>query len=149
MAAPEPSAALRYWERPYYRPLRSLAASCVVGALATDATYVLTANTIWVDFSDWLLFVAAGLGVLALIVGLVELVARRRHWILRPPAISAVLDIVVLAVVVANNLVHSRDGWTSVVPWGIALSGLAAFVLILSEWSQRTTRALVHVEGVA
>jgi len=149
MAAPERFAASRYWERPFYRPLRALATSCVIGALATDAAYTLTANYIWVDFSDWLLFDAAALGVLALIVGLVELVARRRHSILGPPAISAVLDIVILALVIVNNLVHSDDGWTSVVPFGIALSGLTALVLILSEWSQRTTRAPVYVEGVA
>jgi uncharacterized membrane protein len=149
MAAPEPFVASRYWERPFYRPLRALATSCVILAFLTDAIYVMTANYIWVDSSDWLLFGAAGFGVLALIVGLIEAVARRRHSILRPPVVSALLDIVVLVVVIANNLVHSSDGWTSVVPWGIALSGLAALVLILSEWSQRTTRAPVYVEGVA
>jgi len=147
MAAPEPFVASRYWERPVYRPLRALATSCVILAFVTDAIYIVTANIIWVDSSDWLLFGAAGFGVLALIVGLIEAVARRRHSLLRAPAVSAVLDIVVLVVVIADNLVHSRDGWTSVVPWGIALSALAAFVLILSEWSQRETRAPVYVEG--
>ena len=38
-----------------------------------------------------------------------------------------------------NMLVHTRDAWTSVVPWGLVLSAAIVLVLILTGWMTRGT----------
>ena len=45
-----------------------------------------------------------------------------------------------LAVVLSllNALVHSRDGYTAVVPSGLMLSGLVVVVLLLTAWVARS-----------
>ena len=135
----------RLLARPFHRPLRALAAAAILGALATDIAYALTADFLWVDASDWFVPVAVGFGLLALIVGLVEHLARR-HW-LRPVLSSVLFDLVAWLLAIADLLIHTRDGWTSVVPWGLALSALAVAALIVSEWTQRAAPAPVVVEG--
>ena len=44
----------------------------------------------------------------------------------------------VLILAFINSLVHSADGWTGVVPWGLALSALTVLVLIVTNWFGRT-----------
>jgi len=41
----------------------------------------------------------------------------------------------------ANMFVHSRDAWTSVVPWAFALSAATVLVLLFTPWMGR---ALVY-----
>ena len=137
----------RLLARPFHRPLRALAAAALVGALATDIAYALTADFIWVDASDWLIPVGVVFGLLALIVGLIEHFARR-HW-LRPALPSVLFDLIAWLLAIADLLVHTRDGWTSVMPWGLTLSTLVVVMLFVSEWSQRAAPAPVVVEGGA
>jgi uncharacterized membrane protein len=42
------------------------------------------------------------------------------------------LNLVLFVVAVFNNLVHARDGWTSVVPTGLTLSIITMLLLIVS-----------------
>jgi uncharacterized membrane protein len=139
MAAPEQFPATRVSARPFYRPLRGFAASCLIGALATDLAYSFTADFIWVDFSDWLVSIGAAVGVVAFLVGAIELLSRR-GWA-RPRLPALVFDLVAWAVAVLDVMVHTRDSWTSVVPWGLALSAIAVLILLVSEWTSRTLRA--------
>ena len=44
-------------------------------------------------------------------------------------------NIIVLALAVLNSLVHSRDAYTAVVPWGVTLSGIVALILIFAVWT--------------
>ena len=55
----------------------------------------------------------------------------------------------VLAVVLAlvNAFVHSRDGYTAVVPTGLMLSGLVVLVLLLTAFLARTSANPHRVEG--
>lgn len=146
MAAADVYPATRVPARPFYRPLRAFAAVCLIGALATDVAYWLTADFVWVDFSDWLVSIGAAVGVVAFIVGLIELVARRRAR-LRLSALA--LDLVAWAVAVLDLMVHTRDAWTSVVPWGVSLSALAVLILLVSEWTLRAAPAPVVSERIA
>ena len=66
MSALERQPATRAPARPFYRPLRAFAAVCLIGALATDIAYGLTADFPWVDFSDWLVSAGAVVGMLRL-----------------------------------------------------------------------------------
>lgn len=83
----------------------------------------------WQKFSAWLLFAGLVFGALAVVAGLMDLL-RPRTRPLRPPFLSSLLYLIILALSVANSLVHAGDGWTAVVPFGWALSAVT-FVLCL------------------
>ena len=100
-----------------------------IAALVTDIAYAKSATITWLNFSEWL--IAAGLlfGALALIVLIVEFCASR--------AIRAgvgwahlVLFVAALVVELFSMFIHTRDGWTAVVPSGMTLSILGVVLLL-------------------
>ena len=115
--------------RPFFRTLAHFSAACLIGTLATDIAYWRTADMFWADFSAWLVTAGFLLGVLALLVGLIESVVRR-PLIDRPTGAYALVGVLVLVAAFCNMMVHSRDGWTSVVPWGIGLSALTVVLFL-------------------
>jgi uncharacterized membrane protein len=104
---------------------------CFVGAFITDIVYWRSMSFIWETFSVWLLtagLVGAGL---AMIAGLVDLVfADHRIRQLRSAWIHALGNGPVVALSLINVLVHSRDGYTAVVPTGIILSGVVVLIMV-------------------
>lgn len=116
--------------RSYYSTLASFPASCFVLALFTDLAYWKTASVLWETVSVWLLalgLIAAGLAVLG---GLVDLVRSRRVRGLAQPGLRILGDLIATALAAINVLVHSRDGYTAVVPQGLILSALTVLVLL-------------------
>jgi uncharacterized membrane protein len=87
-------------------------------------------DVMWERFSIWL--IAAGLIVtgLATVAYVIDFAARRR---IDRPAWPRVIGYA-LAVLLAltNAFVHSRDGYTAVVPAGLTLSALVVIVLVLT-----------------
>ena len=120
---------------PVLRILVSFPIACFCGALVTDIAYAWTTDMMWADFSAWLLAVGMILGVLAAIAGLVALVRGRRLGVRRPVWPMALGSVVVLALGGLDNLVHSRDAWTSVVPLGLVVSALTVLVLLMTAWA--------------
>jgi uncharacterized membrane protein len=122
---------------PFYRALAAFPASCFIGTLATDLAYWRTVNVMWVDFSDWLVTVGVIVGYLTIVVALIETFAIRSP--LRPRATWPYVlgNLVALILATFNMLVHTRDAWTSVVPWGLVLSAATALVVILTYWITR------------
>lgn len=104
------------------------------GALATDIVYALTANMMWADFSAWLLAVGIAIGALAALVGIVGMVGARRSG-RRPAWGVAAGSLLVLILALFDNLVHSRDAWTSVVPDGLVLSAIVVAVMLVTAWA--------------
>jgi uncharacterized membrane protein len=107
--------------------------------LVTDLAYARTADILWADFSAWLLAVGFFMGVLTAIAGVPDLIAKRR---LRPPRQTLALVIGSLSVLVLgalDNLVHSRDAWTSVVPLGLILSAVTVIVMLITAWLSSAT----------
>jgi uncharacterized membrane protein len=140
---------VRIGRRPLYRRLAAFAAACFVGTLATDIAYWRTANVMWTDFSDWLLAVGVIVGYVAIVVALIEAFAIRsplRGWMTWWYAIGSV---VALILATFDMLVHTRDAWTSVVPWGLVLSAAIVLVLILTGWLTRATRDAAGTEATA
>jgi uncharacterized membrane protein len=93
-----------------------------VAALVTDVAYANSDNITWLNFSEWL--IAAGLlfGALAAIVLIVEFVSSPAF---RAGAIGwthLALFFATLVVELFNMFFHTRDGFTAVVPAGMALS---------------------------
>jgi uncharacterized membrane protein len=102
---------------------------CFTGALLTDITYSNSPQVQWANFSQWLLAVGLIMGVLAAIFGLIDFLAGGRE---RPRIgwFHLVGNAIVLILALINNFVHSRDGWTGVVPTGLTLS-VITFLLML------------------
>jgi uncharacterized membrane protein len=105
---------------------------CFVGAFVTDIVYWRSMSFIWETFSVWLLtagLVGAGLAV---IVVLVDVVGNRRIRQLRSAWIPALGNALVMALSLINVLVHSRDGYTAVVPTGVILSGVVVLIMMIT-----------------
>jgi len=128
--------AVRVGRRPFYPWLTAFAASCIVGVLATDIAYWATANVIWTNFSDWLLIAGVLAGLLSIVIALIETLVRRAPR-LRPIWPFWLGGILALILAFFDLLVHTRDAWTSVVPWGLALSAAAVIVVIVVAWMAR------------
>ncbi len=127
---------------PLFRILVSFPIACFVAALATDIAYAFTTNMMWADFSAWLLAGGLGLGVLAAIAGIGAAITDRRRGVRRPYAALTLGSLVVLALGFVDNLVHSRDAWTSVVPLGLILSALTVIVMLLTAWAGSASEAV-------
>ncbi len=116
------------------RMLASFPIACFTCALLTDAAYVQTTNIMWTDFSSWLLAAGMAGGVVAAIAGIVSWLTHRRDPAQRPGWPFMLGSLLVLAIAFLNNLVHSRDAWTSVVPTGLALSLVTVLLMLATAW---------------
>ena len=134
---------------PVLRILVSFPIACFTSALATDIIYTATANMMWADFSTWLLAAGMGVAVRAAIAGIGDVIASRRVRPLRP-AYIIIGSALVLVLGLLDNLVHSRDAWTSVVPTGLALSLATVIVILVTAWLGSPTlyRPAERVVGV-
>jgi uncharacterized membrane protein len=75
-------------------------------------------------------------GWAAIAVMVIEAVVRRRVYA-RPTWPFAIGNIVALILATLNMLVHTRDAWSSVMPWGVALSAVIVLVLLVTRWATR------------
>jgi uncharacterized membrane protein len=108
---------------------------CFVGALVTDIAYARTAEMMWANFSSWLLLVGIVFGVLAAIAFLIDFLGNR---LIRPPAWPYLIgNLAVLVLAFFNNMIHTRDAWTSVMPAGLILSILTVLIMSVTAWFGR------------
>ncbi|RDI58489.1 DUF2231 domain-containing protein [Microvirga subterranea] len=133
-----------------WQTVASFPAVCFILALLNDIAYWRTANLQWQNFAEWLLFAGLVVGGVVLVVEVVGLLFRRR---LRPQGfgwLHALGLLVVLGLGFVNSLVHARDGWTAVVPQGLALSVAMVIVMMITGWlghasgRRRTEKVLSH-----
>jgi uncharacterized membrane protein len=120
--------------RPIHSMLVSVPIVCFVGTLLTDITYWRTAGMMWADFSAWLVTVGVILAWLAAIAGLIDFLGNRRVRAQSPAWPHAIGNLIVLVLATLNMLIHTRDGWTSVVPWGLILSAAVVVILLFTGW---------------
>jgi len=117
-----------YPRLPGIRVLRDFAAAFFTFALVADIAYARTVIIMWQDFASWVLFaglVTGGLSVL-LWLGSLAMHRHRPHW----PVV--ILNLAVLVAAFLNSLLHARDGWTAIVPWGIGLSAVTCLLMLAS-----------------
>jgi uncharacterized membrane protein len=139
----------RIVRRPFYPVLAAFVASCFLGTLATDIVYWWTADIMWADFSDWLVSAGVVVGYLTIIVALIEgFVHRSRRFRQRSWGYAIGL-ILALFLATFNMLLHTRDAWTSVVPWGLILSTAVLVVILVTAWMTRLMDDPVNVEVVS
>ena len=125
---------LRSTAKPRRRPIHKMPASFSVayfaGALVTDLVYWQMPDVMWERFSIWLIVAGLVLAGFAVVAFLIDLASGAQ--IERPvlPRVVGYALAVLLSLV--NAFVHSRDGYTAVVPTGLMLSGLVFVVLSLT-----------------
>ncbi|GLS43117.1 DUF2231 domain-containing protein [Methylobacterium brachythecii] len=115
------------------RPLHSffvgLGGALLMAALFTDYMYFSNALVQWANFSAWLITGGLVLALIAAIVLVLDFVLGRAGPMRWPDfgllAVAALLSIV-------NVFIHTRDGWTSVVPSGITVSAIVAILLLVA-----------------
>ena len=100
-----------------------------MAALFTDSMYFSNALMQWANFSVWLITGGLVLALIAALVLVLDFVLGRAGPISWPDfgllAVAAILSIV-------NVFIHTRDGWTSVVPSGIAVSAIVTILLLVA-----------------
>ncbi len=107
---------------------------CFFGALVTDIAYAVTAEMMYADFSAWLLLAGIVFGVLAAIAGLIDFIGNRLIRQQTPAWPHLIGNAAVLVLAFFNNLVHTRDAWTSVMPTGLILSIVTVLILPITGW---------------
>ena len=120
---------------PIYLLLFPVPVVLFMAALVTDVGYAKSGNIMWLNFSEWL--IAAGLlfGALAAIGLIVEFVASRairngtRGWT------HLALFFAALVAELFNMFFHTRDGFTAVVPAGMALSIIGVLLALAAVWT--------------
>ena len=113
--------------------------ACFAGALVTDIVYWRSADVMWETFSDWLITAGVIMAGFAIIAFLIDLVGGKQIRTLAwPHAVGYVLAVLLSLL---NAFVHSRDGYTAIVPTGLTLSALVVVILLVTGWAGS---ALVH-----
>lgn len=114
--------------RPLHPLFVGLGGALLMAALFTDSMYVSNALIQWANFSAWLITGGLVLALIAALVLVLDFVLGRAGPISWPDfgllAAAAILSIL-------NAFIHTRDGWTSVVPSGITVSAVVAILLLV------------------
>ena len=97
-------------------------------ALVTDVAYWRTAEVMWERFSVWLIMGGLVLSALVAIAAAIDLAFGKQ----RPAWLRALGYALAVLLSLFNIFVHSRDGYTAVVPTGLMLSGLVVVVLLFA-----------------
>lgn len=121
--------------RPIHRMLVAFSAAYFTGALATDLAYWQAPDVMWERFSIWLIAAGLIMAGLATVAYVIDFAARRR--IDRPAWPRAIGYALAVLLALTNAFVHSRDGYTAVVPAGLTLSALVVIVLVLTALGAR------------
>ena len=121
--------------QPFHPILVPFAIACFTGAFVTDLLYWQSVDVMWETFSDWLLaagMIVAGLAIIAFVI---DLIGGKRIGTLGWPHAIGYPIAVVLSLI--NAFVHSRDGYTAVVPTGLTLSALVVVILLFTASLER------------
>lgn len=124
---------------PVYSALLPIPIICFTGAMLTDITYSRAPDMMWLDFSSWLLLfglIGGGIAGVVLIAELVRAGPGRKG----PLTVHFLLLLAAWIVAVFNSFIHTRDGWTAVVPTGLLLSIAAAVLSLAAGWFWQSAR---------
>ncbi|MEO3386708.1 DUF2231 domain-containing protein [Mesorhizobium sp. CAU 1741] len=118
---------------PVHAALLAFPVACFSLTLVSDIAYWRTLNLLWLHFSEWLLLAGLVFGVAAWVARMLDRVVRR----ISPSWPAAIGGVVVLLLATLNSFIHTADGWTAVVPYGLAVSFLTVIAMIITAWLGR------------
>jgi uncharacterized membrane protein len=96
-------------------------------AFATDLAYWRTAEVMWERFSVWLIAGGLIMSALVALAAVIDLAFGKQ----RPAWVRALGYMVAVLLSLLNVFVHSRDGYTAVVPTGLMLSAIVVAILLV------------------
>lgn len=129
-----PRSTARIFGHPIHPMLVPFPIAFLIGAFVTDIIYSRSENLMWQYFSIWLITAGLIMGGLAALMGFVDYFGDRRVRRARPATPHMLLNVAAMLLSLLNAFVHSRDGWTAVVPQGLILSGIVTVLLLASAW---------------
>jgi uncharacterized membrane protein len=121
-------------EHPMHTVLVAFPAVCFIGAFITDFVYWRSMSFVWANFSVWLLTVGLVMAALVVIAALIDFLMSRKSRESRPAWPYILGNGLVIVLSLFNVFVHSRDGYTAVVPTGIILSGIVVLIMMVTGW---------------
>jgi uncharacterized membrane protein len=110
----------------------SFSAAYFAGALVTDVVYWQMPDVLWERFSIWLICAGLVVAAIAIVAYAIDLGLGKRIETPAWPRVIGYALAVFLSLI--NAFVHSRDGYTAVVPSGLILSALVVAVLLATSW---------------
>lgn len=113
--------------RPIHQMLVPFPVAYFAAAFVTDLAYWRTAEVMWYRFSVWLIAAGLIMGAFVALAAVIDLFRRQRPAWIRALAYTSG---VVLSIF--NVLIHSRDGYTAIVPTGLTLSGVVLVLLLVA-----------------
>jgi uncharacterized membrane protein len=126
--------------RPIHQVLTPFPVAYFTAALATDLAYWQTAEVMWERFSIWLIAGGLVMSALVALAAVSDLTFGRQ----RPAWFRAFGYLAGVLISLINVFVHSRDGYTGVIPTGLPLSATAVAILLLCAitggWNLTTGR---------
>ena len=125
---------------PIYGLLLPVPLVCFTGAVLTDLAYRKSAQMLWQDFSIWLITAGLVFGALAALVLLIDFFLGSAVRRTTAGRFHLILFYAALVVELFNAFIHSRDGWTAVVPTGLTLSIVGAVLALASGWLWQSAR---------
>jgi uncharacterized membrane protein len=123
-----------------YRAIAPFSVAFFLGAAVTDLVYWRVPDAMWETFSIWLItagLVAAAFSVVAGVIDLVRFRKNPRYQLFWLGPLATALALVIATI---NAFVHSRDGYTAVVPTGLILSWLVVVILACTLFVRRSDR---------
>jgi uncharacterized membrane protein len=109
-------------------------------AFVTDLAYWRTDEVMWERFSVWLIAGGLVMAAFVAVAAVIDLAFFRQ----KPAWLRALGYAVAILISLLNVFVHSRDGYTAVVPTGLTLSAIVVAILLLftisASWSLTTPR---------
>ena len=125
---------------PIYSIIFPVPVVCFIGVLLTDIAYIESGgNLLWLAFSSWLLLAGLLSGAVAAIVLLIDFI-RGIPW--EGGWAHLLLFYVALLVELFSVFIHERDGWTAVMPIGLALSVVGMALMLIAAWLRKPTPEL-------
>ncbi|MEI9923508.1 MAG: DUF2231 domain-containing protein [Bradyrhizobium sp.] len=117
-----------------YPVLAPLPFACFAGAFVTDIVYWSAPDAMWETFSVWLITAGLVMAGFAALAGMIDFVSNISIRALKPAWLHVLGNVLALLLSLINAFVHSRDGYTAVVPTGLVLSGFVVVILLFTAW---------------
>jgi uncharacterized membrane protein len=123
---------------PFLHPLHAILLAFPIAlfpaALASDVTYLNTAEMQWSNFSAWLIAGALLFAAPVVLWAIVSLVRHRRTAARTRSLVYLLLLVVMWIAGLINAFQHSHDAWASVGMVGLLLSILCAILALVAGW---------------